>query len=715
MGSCCRHLLIAWMALAAPAAVAAPGGGAAREPRKNDPIPPVVESANERRAVRGVPLEGAGLEESPELRELRRFEEDVFPRGPAPGSPAGDPAADGREAALPGRWRGTGDIPSVLRTPETPRLSAGAAAATAAPESQWLRSLALPELPVVWDPQVVRYLEYFKNDAKGRAIMSHWLRRLGRYRTLFERTLEREKLPKDLVYLAMIESGFEPHSRSRVGAGGIWQFMPGAARAYGLEVSYWVDGRNDPERSAVAAARYLKDLQVRFGGWHLALAAYNAGYGAVLKSIARYNTNDFWELTRHEAGLPWESSVYVPKILAAAIIGHNLAAFGFADVEPDPAFAYDRVEPAAGTTLATIARAAGTRPDVVAALNPELVRDRTPPDRPPTAVRVPPGTRALYAEAIETTRSAADRVDTAVLRFGETIDDVARSRGMTPRELRRLNGVKDSAELRAGATIVVPRRAAASEPAAAAREDDDDDTILVALPDRVFTDEGRERVFYRTRDGDVLDEIAEAFEVAAGDLCEWNNLDAQAKLHPRMILQVFVRKGLDASDIALLDPAKVRVVTVGSDEFLDLEAARRGKRRFFYSVRPGDTLAKVGRRYGLTPGDLARINRFSYNSELEPGQKIVVYSPTGELPRETTMGRAPEIRRPVTKPSTATPPEARPAAATKIRAKLAPAEPRGVAHSKADTKAGHQKKAAVTGLKPASTSSASPQRKPARR
>ena len=137
--------------------------------------------------------------------------------------------------------------------------------------------------------------------------------------------------------------------------------MPGAARAYGLEVSYWIDGRRDPERAADAAARYLKDLYVRFGSWPLAFAAYNAGYGAVLRSITNYNTNDYWELVKHESGLPWESSLYVPKILAAAIVGRNQAAFGFADVTPDPPFAFDEVEVPAGTTLATVARAAGAK------------------------------------------------------------------------------------------------------------------------------------------------------------------------------------------------------------------------------------------------------------------------------------------------------------------------------------------------------------------
>src|SRR6185369_11721248 len=275
-----------------------------------------------------------------------------------------------------------------------------------------------------------------------------------------------------------------------------WQFMPGAARAYGLEVSYWVDGRRDPERSAEAAARYLKDLYVRFGSWYLVFAAYNAGYGAVLTSITRYNTNDYWELCRHESGLPWESSIYVPKILAAAIVGHNLELFGFGDVTPDPPFVYDRVEAPAGTTFAAIARAAATRPEVIASLNAHLSRERTPPDRGASAVRIPVGTAALYAEALERSRGAADRLDSVVLRFGETIDDLARARGLAPRELRRLNGVKDGAELRAGVTIVVPKRAAVARKDARPAEGGDardaeaggadDDTTIVAVPDRVF-------------------------------------------------------------------------------------------------------------------------------------------------------------------------------------------------------------------------------------
>jgi LysM repeat protein len=156
----------------------------------------------------------------------------------------------------------------------------------------------------------------------------------------------------------------------------------------------------------------------------------------------------------------------------------------------------------------------------------------------------------------------------------------------------------------------------------------------------VFNYEGRERVFYRTRDADTLEEIGEVFGVRVDDLVEWNNLDATAKIHPRMVLQIFVRKDFDPRNVVVLDPAQVRVVTLGSREFLELEAARRGKKRLVVEARAGDTLAKVGRRYGLTVGDLARINRFSSSTELQGGQQIVVYSPTGGPLREVARGMA---------------------------------------------------------------------------
>src|SRR6185369_16736413 len=303
----------------------------------------------------------------------------------------------------------------------------------------------------------------------------------------------------------------------------------------------------------------------------------------------------------------------------------------------------------AGTTLATVARAARVRLEAIEALNSQISRGRTPPDRVVYPVRVPAGSGATFVEAFERMRGPGDRLETVTLRFGETLDEVARAHGTTARELRKLNGVKESGELKAGVAIVCPVRrkggvaelgggarpagsggaadadeetAGATPPGPTAAVDGDEEEVLVAVPDRTFSYEGRERVFYRTREGDTLEAVAGALAVRADDLVTWNNLDPQARLHPKMVLQAFVPKDYDPTQVVLLDPTRVRVVTLGSEEFLELEAARRGKKRLVVEAKANDSLVKLGRRYGLNVGDLARINRFSYTTELHEGQKV---------------------------------------------------------------------------------------------
>jgi membrane-bound lytic murein transglycosylase D len=604
------------------------GGG---RPALPAPAPLTRESFAERRAVRGVALEGAETSETPELRAMRRFEEEAFPRQGASSRPARARRQRQGFAAWP---RGT--LGWHRRYPARAAQPRAWPPRRPRPSPAWsgCASWPLPELPVRWEPQVIRFLEFFKDDPKGRAIMSVWLRKMGRYRAIIERKLDEQGLPRDLIYLAMIESGFDPGATSLKSAGGVWQFIPGAARAYGLEVSHWVDARRDPERAAEAAARLLKDLYVRFGSWPLAFAAYNAGYGAILRSIARFNTNDFWELARHEAGLPWETSLYVPKILAAAIVGHNLKAFGFANIAQDAPWEFDRVEVSSGISFAALARAAGAKPDVIEDLNPEYTSGRIPPDRPTVVLRVPLGSANLFAKAASDARTGEK-----LAARGLALRRDPRRCGQGARKL----GARAQTHQRRDRHRGIARRhdhsgshARGAQHARRVRDSIADDTILVAVPDRVFGTQGRERVFYRTRDGDTLADIAAVFDVTADNIVEWNNIDPDAKLQPKLILQLFVREGLDRAGVMLLDPDKVRVVTLGSEEFLELEAARRGKTRLFYAARSGDTLAKIAKRYGLTPGDLARVNRLSATSELSEGQKVVVYSPTPELPKEIT-------------------------------------------------------------------------------
>ena len=333
--------------------------------------------------------------------------------------------------------------------------------------------------------------------------------------------------------------------------------MPGAARAYGLEVSYWVDGRRDPERAADAAARYLKDLYVRFGSWYLVFAAYNAGYGAVLRVDHQLQHQRLLgAVPATSRGCPGSRASTCRRSWRPRSSATTRRRSASRDVTPDPPFAYEEVEVPAGTTLATVARAAGAKTEVVEALNPHLLRE-------PHAARARDGARARAGRApppstprtstrrARTGRQASTRWCCASARRWTT------SRGRAAcavRELRRLNGVKDSAELRAGHG---DRRAASGRRCATRRartrptrrrdkDDDDapttpaseaaaadDDTVLVAVPDRVVQlRRAASACSTATRDGDSLDEIADAFGVRTDELCEWNNLDPGRQAAP---------------------------------------------------------------------------------------------------------------------------------------------------------------------------------------
>ena len=574
---------------------------------------PLPEDAVGRRAIRGSSVETA--HESAELLYLRRFDEESFPRAPLFIPPLSDP---GDEAIAPSPappHPSAESPPEALRSPEAPAVL-DAVEADHSAAIPWLSGLRLPDMPVRFEPRLIRYLEFYKSDRRGRAIMASWLKRQGRYRALIETALRRYKLPESLLYVCMIESGYDPLDRSSAGASGLWQFMPEGGRIYGLRIDRWVDERRDPEKATEAVVHYFADLHARFGSWHLALAAFNAGYGAVLRAVAKYNTNDYWELSRNEDGLPWETTLYVPKALAAAIVGKNREVFGYADLAIDPPLAFDRVVVPSSTSLAGIAKAAGVTVAELAALNPELKCGRTPPES--WEARVPSGAGPRFATAWPKSR---DKIRERVVRFGERIEELARAFGTSSRELRRLNGFEDSAELKGGLTILVPdgRPALPAPP--------EELVSIVAVPDKDLVVAGRKRLFYRALPGDDLDAIASFFHVSTGDLGRWNSLDGDARLSSKMVLQIWVAPEFDTATVALLDPARVRVVTCGSAEFFDLVEARNGRKRVDYTIRAGDTMKRIGARFSLSEGDLERINRMGRKSDLKAGKTLIVYVP----------------------------------------------------------------------------------------
>jgi membrane-bound lytic murein transglycosylase D len=391
-----------------------------------------------------------------------------------------------------------------------------------------LRNEHLPDsdLPLTLNSKVNYFINFFQN--RGRNSFAKWLSRSERYIPIMKEILRKEGMPEDLVYLAMIESGFTPHAVSVANAVGPWQFISGTGKRYDLKINDWIDERRDPIKSTVAAALYLKELYALFNNdWYLAAAGYNAGENKILRAINMYETRDFWEISKGSY-LKAETKDYVPKLLAAAIIAKEPAKYGFADVAYLPAMDLDTVEVPTRTDLDLVARITDVTTQTLKELNPELRRWCTPPNYPNYLLKLPKGKKEFfvaefakipeeqrYIERITYNRYRAKKQD--------TFKSVAARFGTTPERLAELNHLKLTARLR-GKSLLVPVQNAltldtAHKTAAAGTEPA---TAAVSLETR----------YYTVKKGDTLYSLARKFKVTTAILSAWNNLTEKVALKP---------------------------------------------------------------------------------------------------------------------------------------------------------------------------------------
>lgn len=254
-------------------------------------------------------------------------------------------------------------------------------------------------LPMEVNERVERWVVRFLTTHRSQ--FEEYLVREGLYGGLIRHKLAARDMPEELLYLAMIESGFSPAATSPSHASGVWQFLGATARAYGLAVDGWVDERRDPVRATDAALDHLEELHDRFGSWYLAAAAYNAGPAPVGRALARAGSAEggaealYWEIIED---LPRETRDYVPKLLAAALLAGQAEHFGF-EVEPHLPYLFDQVLVPGGTQLTQVARVLDISPALLRELNPHLIRGATPPGRS-VPVRVPLGESHRVAAAL---------------------------------------------------------------------------------------------------------------------------------------------------------------------------------------------------------------------------------------------------------------------------------------------------------------------------
>jgi len=301
---------------------------------------------------------------------------------------------------------------------------------------------------------VDRNISLFADRIKGRFAL--YLSRSGKYIDIMQNILRKKDVPEDIVFLSLIESGFSTHAYSIAHAAGPWQFIASTAKRYGLEIDWWKDERRDPVKSTEAAADYLKDLHGMFGSWNLAMAAYNAGEGRIMRAMKKSNADDYWDLlgTKH---IRTETKEYVPRFIAASMIASNPKEFGFEAIEYQTPLSYDEVEIESPVDLAVVAECAGTTLEEVKRLNPELRRWCTPPDVERYILKIPAGSREIFLKKLASI-PVEERftIDRYTVKKGDTFKSISGKTGVPVPAILSLNAMEKILPLKAGSMIYLP-------------------------------------------------------------------------------------------------------------------------------------------------------------------------------------------------------------------------------------------------------------------
>ena len=516
-------------------------------------------------------------------------------RGPVPAEP-GVPAVAERDAAnatvasgacgndgdeVAAREEGLEPIEAGENLPEADALSA---------DERKILDSDLPfhaGLDTQGNTDVQRYFHYYTHVHRG--TMEGWLKRAQRYLPHIRQRFLAEGLPEDLIYLPFAESGFNPFAVSRAGACGVWQFMPQTAINNGLIVDNWVDERRDPYKSTEAAITYLKKLYAEFGDWPLALAAYNAGEGAVGRALKKTGSEDFFTLCQTSADLKQETKLYVPKFMALVKIARNLDKLGFEPLDLErrtPPPVRLRVKP--GTDLLGLARNMGMDWKAFRELNPSFRKQEAPPSR---SVHVDvPGHLVAKAEEYIKRPVTPKKVEVASYRVrpGDTWWGVAKTHGVAVKDLQAANTVK---KLSVGQTLRIPGAGSAADDSAVS------DTRGWAA----------KRANYAVRQGDTVWSIARQFNTDPATLLKANGLQKDT------ILKVGQKVFVPGAGAAEQKTAKVQADSVR-------------KEMVSYQVRAGDNLWSIARRFGVSPDELREWNKLAANAQLRPGDQLKVYT-----------------------------------------------------------------------------------------
>jgi peptidoglycan lytic transglycosylase D len=505
------------------------------------------------------------------------------------------------------------------------------------------------DYPVVVNRRVLSLVDFYQGKAKN--TFNRSLKRSGRYLAMARRIFKEEGVPQDLTFLAHIESGFRHNARSRVKATGLWQFMRGTAREWGLRCDAYVDERLDPEKSTRASAQYLRFLYERYDDWYLALAAYNAGPGKVDRAIRRSGYKDFWEIGQTRF-LVTETRNFVPAILAVTILAKSPGAYGYTE-ETDPPLEYDVVAVDTPTDLRVVSECTRVPLNELQDLNPALLLLQTPVGAPSFDIRVPKGVGNLFAREIEKI-APQDRLVFVrhKVKSGETLGLLAQRYGTTVRAIQQANRMGKRTMINIGKTLLIPSQSA-------------DGQFLASLDRSQATD-------HKVRSGDYLSKIAANYGVTVAALQQANDLKDPSKIYvgQKLIVpaapsnrrkneptrsaptttrpsvaeetsnsatdshesysnspSIAMRASNNATTLGRV-PTTAHLVAQAREEIKrDREENPEKYAPRTYSVRNGDTLSEIAQRHHVRLSHLRRWNNLS-GSRIHPGQKLIVKNPS---------------------------------------------------------------------------------------
>jgi membrane-bound lytic murein transglycosylase D len=484
------------------------------------------------------------------------------------------------------------------------------------------------DFPVTMNRQVKYYIDFF--TGKHRENFAIWLTRSGRYLPMIHEHLRAAGLPEDLVYLAMIESGYNERAYSSAKAVGIWQFIKSTGRSYGLVINNYVDERRDPIKSTQAAVSYLSELYNEFDSWYLAVAAYNAGEGKIRRAIKKYKTTDFWEIAQGRY-LKLETKRYVPKLIAAIIIAKDPAKYGFGTIAYADPLEYETVAVPRWTSLKAVALACDLDSVELKKYNNELSKEFTPPDRASYLFKVPLGKKTDVEKNLPRVQAVVSTgFKTHKVRKGETLNAICKRYGLTKTVVLKSNNLR-SAGLQAGQRLRIPYQTTTYEMLPEGS---------VAKGYMAAEGSGGNFVLHKVRPGETVSELSRLYGAPVHLIAAWNDIDDISRIRAGQQLVFYVqgsgtkvasvssgsisssrpltptRKKEAVRDEVVPQPVQVKLAAVRQD----LHNSGSGS---YYVVKNGDSLWEISRQFNVDSKELRQLNGLATNV-IYPGDRLLV-------------------------------------------------------------------------------------------